>query len=458
MRLLCALILCAALRAQDAGALKAHVSFLASDVLEGRATPSRGLDVAAEYIASEFRRLGIEPAGDDGYFQTAPYFQVTPKFEDFELTFQSGGKTFTVPPERIGVQNANAASIEKAEAVKIPLDSAPPPVAGKVALIAVENWRTAFGSLSRSLRQLQAGKPAAIVLVAANVPFRRPRALVSADDSAGAPVLMAGDAELLKAVQSGPAVVTLRMPEPLREPVKLRNVAAIVRGADPVLKDTYVLVSAHYDHVGVRPSGEDRIMNGANDNASGTASMIEVAGAAAHARPRRSMLFIAWFGEEVGLLGSRYYVRHPLVPLERTVVNLNLEQTGRTDDPQGSTAGQISLTGYDFSDVPAILARAAAPLGIRIVQDGKRSDPYFARSDNVSFAEEGIPAHTLCAAFEYSDYHAPGDEWNKLDYANMERVTRAIAAGALELANRAEAPHWNASQPRAARYINKKAN
>src|ERR1019366_1105841 len=151
--------------------LRGHVSFLASDLLEGRDTPSRGLDIAGEYIASHFRRLGLEPAGDDGYFQT----------------------------------------------------------------------------------------------------------------------------------------VVLRPEDP--DSPKSRNVAGILRGSDPQLKDTYVILSSHYDHIGLAQTGEDRIFNGANDDASGTASVLEVANALAalHPRPKRSVLFILFCGEEKGLRGSLYY-------------------------------------------------------------------------------------------------------------------------------------------------------
>src|SRR5262249_18763676 len=114
--------------------------------------------------------------------------------------------------------------------------------------------------------------------------------------------------------------------------IKLRNVVGLLRGSDPALKDSYLIVSAHYDHIGVRPTGEgDRINNGANDDGSGTVSVIELASALAglKQRPRRSIVFITWFGEEKGLVGSRYYGRHPLFPLEKTVAMVNLEQVGR---------------------------------------------------------------------------------------------------------------------------------
>src|SRR6202030_20223 len=121
--------------------------------------------------------------------------------------------------------------------------------------------------------------------------------------------------------------------------------------------DTYVMLTAHYDHVGMRATGEDRIYNGANDDGSGTVSVVEIAGALAalDPRPKRSILFVTFFGEERGLLGSRYYGRHPIVPLEKTIADLNLEQVGRTDATDGPQIGTASITGFDFSELPGIL-------------------------------------------------------------------------------------------------------
>src|SRR5207237_698572 len=147
--------------------------------------------------------------------------------------------------------------------------------------------------------------------------------------------------------------------------------------------------------------------NGANDDASGVASIIEIAQALAAAPPRRSVLFIAWFGEEPGLLGSRYYARRPLVPFAKTVAKLNLEQLGRTDGDH--PAGSLIMTGYTYSDLSKALELAGAATGVKIDDPGANGDAYFARSDNQSLADRGVPAHTIAVAFEFPDYHAVGD-------------------------------------------------
>jgi Zn-dependent M28 family amino/carboxypeptidase len=235
---------------------------------------------------------------------------------------------------------------------------------------------------------------------------------------------------------------------------KSRNVAAILRGSDPQLKDTYVMLSAHYDHLGLAQTGEDRVFNGANDDASGTASVLEVANALAalHPRPKRSVLFILFCGEEKGLRGSRYYVDHPLVPLDKTVADLNLEQLGRTDAPEGPQLNSANVTGFDFSDLTPILVNAGKRVGITVSKDAKASDKYFALSDNEPFAKVGIPAHTLSVTYEFPDYHEVGDEWQKIDYDNMAKVDQAVGIATLRLAQALTAPHWNEAYPAAKPY------
>jgi hypothetical protein len=287
-------------------ALRADVSFLASDLLEGRDTPSRGLDIAAEYIASSFRRIGLEPVTGDSFFQPVPF-----------------------PP-------------------KDPTGSA-------------------------------------------------------------------------------------------------NNVVGILRGSDPELKNTYVILSAHYDHLGLAPEGADRIFNGANDDASGTASVLEIANALAslHPRPKRSVLIILFCGEEKGLAGSRYYASHPLVPLKQTIAQINMEQMGRTDGTDGPHLNMMNVTGFDYSTLPALLVDSGKRVQIAVVKDAQASDAYFRRSDNGPLADIGVPAHTVSVTYEFPDYHAVGDEWQKLDYDNMAHVDQAVGIAMLRMASGLVAPKWN---------------
>jgi Zn-dependent M28 family amino/carboxypeptidase len=178
--------------------------------------------------------------------------------------------------------------------------------------------------------------------------------------------------------------------------------------------------------------------------------VIEIARALAKLtpHPKRSIVFMTFFGEERGELGSEYYGKHPIFPIAKTAADVNLEQVGRTDSTVGSNVNSASLTGFDYSDVTKFFEDAGRETGIRVYRDPEASDAYFTRSDNDALAQQGVPAHSLTVAFDYPDYHGLGDEWQKIDYANMARVDRMIALGLLDIANSIEPPHWNAANPK----------
>ncbi len=320
--------------------LRTDLTYLASDELAGRATPSPGQEAAARYIAAAFQQAGLEPAGDEGYFQNSSW------------------KTTTV--ERRGRTSLRL----------VPADQAPP------------------------------------------------------------------EAE-------GPVII-------------LRNVVGLLRGSDPVLRDEYVIVCAHYDHLGIRSGATpDSIYNGADDNGSGTVTVMEMARAMAASgeRPRRSILFITWFGEEIGLLGSSWYAAHPAVPLAQTVGVVNLEMTGRTDGDGGDQTNRVSFTGFDFSDLPALFVPVGQAMGIEVFKHEQNSDRYFFASDNIALARTGVVAHTISGLFEYSDYHRPGDEVSKIDFADMTRTARLLTVGVRRLADREQPPAWNAAKEQTAPFI-----
>lgn len=320
----------------SADSMRGHLTFLASDLLEGRDTPSRGLDLAAEYIAAQFLAIGLEAVGNDGYFQTA-------------------------------------------------------------------DWNV----LKKEIR-------------------RRP----------GAPVPPA------EAEPTAPTIV--------------RNVVGVLRGSDPVLRDSYVLVTAHYDHVGIKANEVgDKIFNGANDDASGTVSVIELAKvfAGMKERPKRSIVFMTFFGEEKGLVGSRYYGKNPIFPIEKTIAGINIEQVGRTDDSEGPQVASLGVTGFDFSEVGAIIKQAGDKTGINVWKHPVNSDKYFGASDNQALADQGIPAHTISVAYAFPDYHRPGDEAHKIDYENMVKVNRAVAVAIEQIANGNSIPKWDEKNPKAAKYL-----
>lgn len=494
----------AALEGVSAESMKKHLSYLASDALEGRKTPSKGLDLAAEYLAAQFRRAGLEPVGDDGYFQTANWRLSGRDAAAFRLTFSGGtAQAPAVAPEQLGVgfsvagfslwEPSGDLSLSGARLLKLDYANSSNALTREQAeghVIVTEFPAFPRGDTGRALqllreeneflsRALALGSPLVLAFNRSSERVRggrAPRVIDPERSGAGrnvpdlglggsqtAPVVFVHGAAAARFYDSLPAGATetaadVRIPAPSETPVKVRNVAGLLRGSDPKLKDTYVIVSAHYDHIGVRencdPSKEDCINNGANDDGSGTVGVLELASALSKLkpRPRRSILFLTFFGEELGLVGSRYYGRHPLVPLEKTIAQVNMEQIGRTDDSEGPQVGTLAVTGFDYSDVGAALQRAGEAEGVRVYKHPTKSDSFFSRSDNQSLADSGVPAHTAGVAFEFPDYHAVGDEWQKIDFVNMERVVRTVGRGVLSLAGSVQEPRWNEQNPKAAPY------
>ena len=421
--------------------LRGNLSFLSSDLLEGRGTPSRGLDLAAEFIASRFRAAGLEPAGDDGYFQTATLTVREQNPTGFEMTVTADGRSVKVAAADASILTDKAISLENVPIVAVEKEISEEQARGKVVVL-TGGARRQFNVKGTALVLFDSSSVRPMVFDP-EAPGRRGSFNIVASPDAMALLKNAKDAR-----------VTMHVEPAMEHPAKVRNVAGILRGSDPVLKDTYVMLTAHYDHLGTRPTGEDRIYNGANDDGSGTVSVIEIADALAamNPRPKRSVLFVTFFGEELGLVGSRYYGRHPLEPLKKTIADLNLEQVGRTDDTEGTQVGTASLTGFDFSELTRVLIEAGRLTGIKVYKNAQASDAYFARSDNQAMADVGVPAHTLCVAFEYPDYHAVGDEWPKIDYANMAKVDRMVAVGLIRLASDEAPPMWNEDYPAARKY------
>ncbi len=459
--------------------LRGHLSFLASDLLEGRDTPSRGLDLAAEYIAAQFRRAGLEPVGDDGYFQVARWEVSEPDEAGFRFEVAVGGKTTTVGKDYVSLARTTALDVAARGAIKVDIREARGlgPLDGKVVFFELPAARG-----EALARQIEAafGRSNAALLVAirrdinadGNTPGVGTRRLYGPEvppprwweEDPKIPLIAASDPALVAlfdAMPAGPnpaATATLHLGEPTRRPAQLRNVVGLLKGSDPTLAGTCVMVTAHYDHLGRRgPSGTDRIFNGANDDGSGTVSVVELASALGSLkpedRPRRSVLFVTFFGEEKGLYGSTYYGKHPVVPVDKTVADVNLEQVGRTDSSEGSQKGRASLTGFGYSDVSDAFVAAGKLEGVEVSKHPRFSDDFFGRSDNQALADLGVPAHTLCVAYIFPDYHEADDHWDRLDYANMARVDRMVGRALLRLADSPSEPKWDATNPRASKYL-----
>jgi hypothetical protein len=226
---------------------------------------------------------------------------------------------------------------------------------------------------------------------------------------------------------------------PPDQQLRTQNIAGLVRGSDPVLRDEVILVTAHYDHIGVgRAIDGDSINNGADDDASGNIALIEIAKALRNGpKPKRTILFMAITGEEVGGFGTRWYLQHPLLPLEKTVVDLNIEMIANADSLAGGF-GKAWLTGYERSTLGDLLADNGIPL----VPDPRPGQNFFSRSDNAAFARIGIPAHSLSSYNLLTPYHSPKDDPSVVNVPHMAKVIEATVKAVRLLADGAK-PDWH---------------
>lgn len=224
------------------------------------------------------------------------------------------------------------------------------------------------------------------------------------------------------------------------------NVVGLLRGSDPVLRDEYVIVGAHYDHVGVsgaRAVEGDSIFNGADDDASGVVAMLETARQLREGRaPKRSVIFVAFIGEENGMTGTNWFIRHPPRPLVQVIADLQIEMIGRPDSVAGG-AGKGWLTGYERSTMGELLAAA----GVALIADPRPAQNFFSRSDNYPFALEGIPAHTISSFGGHTDYHGVNDEVDRMDLEHVAAVINATAKAVRTLADGVRAEWREGGRP-----------
>ncbi|HEX6064864.1 MAG TPA: M28 family peptidase, partial [Longimicrobiales bacterium] len=310
--------------------MRNRIAFLASDALRGRDTPSPGLDTAAAWIAREFERMGLEPGGEAGsYLQRYPF---TIRTLTGDATWQGlrYGRDFFVW--------AGMPSEISGPLVPVTTDLADVPAAtikGKVPVVRVPGrldraWRSAVGSARNAA--LLAGANGLIVVLDSLITEDNVRQAAAsfATSRSASPLLSVAFVRSQASFSTGP--VQIAIPAQVIEH-RPPNVAGILRGSDPALRNTYVVISAHMDHVGVgTPDATgDSIYNGADDDASGTSGVLEVAEALAvlPERPARSVLFLLVSGEEKSLLGSRYFSEHPTVPVQQIVANVNIDMIGR---------------------------------------------------------------------------------------------------------------------------------
>jgi hypothetical protein len=459
---------------------------LAHDSSRGRETPSPELDKAAAWIAARFRDAGLRPAGDGGGFLQRFQLRHTRLDSLTTVTVSGPGHTTRWAIGReilfLGGQPSEARDLPVVLMAGVPADSARPfgdvPVRG-AAVILVVAANQIRGAVLNPLAQRAMSEGVAAFAVVAEVPTerwaqmaRRPAperwALAGAlERTADAGIIalfqVRHDAatDLLRAAGEDPA--TILTPErqgvrPLRgfalsaamhevtlEEPMVANVVGILEGSDRALRDEAVIFTGHMDHVGVvggrcQPSQAmpaDSVCNGADDNASGTVGVIELAEAFAALRPRpaRTLVFAAVTAEERGLYGARFYLDHPVVPIERTAAVINLDMIAR--NPRDT----VGLVGKDYSSLGALVDRMAREHPeLRLVP--KEHPGMYPNSDHYPFAQRGVPALFFFSGI-HPDLHTAADNLDRADTEQAARIVRLAFRVGLEVANAVERPTWD---------------
>ncbi len=417
------------------------MEFLASDALRGRGSGTADELVAATYIAAQLHAYGLTPAGDKG-----TYIQ--------KVTIVKRG--FSAPPElRVGDGNkasvwlhgkdmqvrmlsdaAFAGPLQKLDAAAEPALVHP----GAVVFVTGDNTKVRharFGFVAKgAFAVLYEGMDDKVEGLPQVMP--RPEGTALEKGHFNLIRLGAATATALQALPDGTLLTfggTLK-PE---EHSSTWNAVGMIPGGDPALNLDAILLSAHLDHLGVgEPVKGDAIYNGADDDASGTTAVLELARVlGAGPRPKRTIIFALFGSEESGGLGSDYFASHPPLPLQNIAMNLNFEMIGRPDPKY--KPDELWLTGWERSNLGPTLAVH----GAKLVADARPEQEFFARSDNYGLAKKGIVAHTVSSFGLHADYHQPSDDLAKIDFDHMTRAIASMVEPLQWLANADFAPAWN---------------
>jgi len=474
--------------------------------MKGRETGSPEHREAAEYVARQFKEAGLTPAGTHDYFQPVPFKSRRIVEERSSLALVRG---LDVVPVVLGDEATFSMRIEPAQHVEAPLvfagyglqvpeskhdDLAGLDLRGKVVVLLGGGPSTIPGPLLAhysNTRWSYLKKAGAIGVVSIqnpkgqDIPWERSklaRFLPSMaiddpllDETAGQQLAVTVNpataekffvnsghtfSELLELSNAGRVLPRFPLPSSIRatiaidsQAVSSDNVAGILPGTDAVLRSQYVIVSAHLDHVGVGTQGGDSIYNGAMDNATGIATLIETARAAAAKKNfKRSIVFLAVTAEEKGLLGSRFYANRPTVPAKSIVADLNTDMFLPL-----FPLHSLIVQGLEESDLAADLRKTARPLGIEVYSDPEPERNAFVRSDQYSFIRTGVPSislkvgfvkdspeHQMVRQWRTERYHAPSDDLAQpIDRQAAEDFNRVYVALLETVANRPTKPSWN---------------
>ena len=509
----------------DAERIKAHLFFLADDLLEGRETGSRGHEIAAHYIATEFAKYGLTPAGtaqpDDGdsaYVQRVSFRKgnLVQESPSFVLRGADGEQSFSYPKQFLsGPDLVSTSSHVAADLIFVGYGIIAPTldhddytgldVDGKIVVMlsgkpahfpseegahlgsgsqkrhyATENG--AVGMITITTPVAEKVRPYQNLLNFIHTPSMRwlhedgTPANVSEQIKGSAYLPMDTAAKLFDGAQSslddiyaqlekGESPKGFDLPfsaelkrESLHETISSPNVVGILEGSDPELRNEYVVYSAHSDHIGfAKTVKKDKINNGAMDNASGTAVMLETARLFSEmpVKPKRSILFVAVTGEEKGLLGADYFARNPTVPVGSMVANVNLDMPILTYE-----FADVIAFGANHSDMQVSVEAAARNVGIELSPDPWPEQALFTRSDHYSFVKQGIPAVFMVPGLKAADpevdgskvfgeflgthYHKPSDDLNlPFNWTAAKKFTSVNFQIGLTLAEQTDRPKWN---------------
>ncbi|MFC3199687.1 M20/M25/M40 family metallo-hydrolase [Parapedobacter deserti] len=388
---------------------------LAADDMEGRASFSPGIERAAEFIESEFRKIGLAPYSEGGYRQTFEVTRITPA--TWEVTLDGSA----VPQERIIISSNNSG-----------LNWNTDPTVSVAQIKAGDDFAQRF-------REISSGKKDALVIV--------DNSFASLFERYSGMLMRGRISQQTASVSATPSVVFVladQVPQSFRvsftntvEKLPLSNMIGVLPGKSR--PDEYVIFSAHYDHIGIiEPVGQDSIANGADDDASGVSAVLALAN---YYKKRgdnaRTLLFVAFTAEEIGLVGSKYFSQQ--INPDEVVAMINIEMIGK-DSRFGPNA--LYVTGYNQSDLAEIMQANVKGTEFTFHPDPYPTQNLFYRSDNASLAAAGVPAHTFSTVQIEKDmyYHTVDDELETLNISNIVSAIRAIALGAQSIVSGDDTP------------------
>lgn len=431
--------------------VRAQMEFLASDALQGRGSGTQFEWLAAQYIASQLRQFGVEPAGETDAAGEKTYLQtVNITRNSFDepprISFNSNNQTTILEHgKEMAVLRMNAGEI-KGPLQKITLGEKPQ--AGAVAFIKLRESDD-LPTVTQKLQSYSTSGAAAVIveetpqmrtqwsnLAARKISFTN--ISDQTENAFGLVIVNRETAMRMSEIQSGTAIeIKGKLAEPQTR--KTWNAVGMLAGSDAALSSEVILLSAHLDHLGVRPDapGADKIFNGADDDASGCVAVLELARVLAGGkRPKRSVHFVFFGSEEAGGFGAQYFVKNLSFPKDKLIANLEFEMIGRADAKVG--ADQLWLTGFDRSNLGSELAKQ----GAKLVNDPHPEENFFQRSDNYTLARQGVIAHTVSSFGLHADYHRASDEVKTIDFNHMTRAISSMVEPIEWLVNSSFKPKW----------------